>query len=145
MDNLNAWNENTRNNHRENFWAFSMNGNFRFVFHPPMSIIRFWLLFRFTLSPLKSTTRPEKLIAEKNSSELFDFSGYLLEWIGRKEREPEEWNWNWCIKNSMLGGFLRLTRFWLFINDNQKNILILLPSPFDHLVKKSFLRNLNVI
>lgn len=28
------------------------------------------------------------------------------------------------VLNSMLGGFLRLTRFWLFINDNE-NILIL--------------------
>lgn len=85
-----------------------------------LSIIRFWL---FCFPPRSRARDGELRNATKTkidsreevlSVRSFDFFGYLL-----------EWNWEGNVNgskkidvlNSMLGGFLRLTRFWLFIND----------------------------
>lgn len=61
---------------------------------------------------------------------LWFFRRYLLEFFdGVRARVSDE---NWCVLRlsfSMLGGFSRLTRFWLFIND-EENILILGPFAF---------------
>lgn len=115
MDNLNAWNENTTAA-PEHYSIFF--GNTKLL-----AVDNTILIVSLTLPAPQSNHRTAKsqtkLIAENSVFKnlcFFDFSGYLLEWrIGRRTRTPKI-----DVLNSMLGGFLRLTRFWLFINDNRK-------------------------
>lgn len=114
MNNLDAWNENTTA--QKKFGRILFHGSqtlFFFFSSFSLSIIRFWLFLLFFSSlPEKKL----KLIAENKS-----FAVLWFFWIFIRMNWKEEKNENWCIKFNA-SWILRLTRFWLFINDNE-NIL----------------------